>query len=60
MVLEVSLPERYRTQDKFIPVPQVRPGEDPKYRIINRVSIWNISKEIPPYTDPIYRPLQGT
>ena len=56
VVLEVSLPEWFRTQDKFIPVPWVRSREDPMSRIVNGENIWNISNEIPPYADPIYRP----
>ena len=56
IVSDVSLPERSRAQDKFISVSWVRFGEDFKSRIINRKSIQNISKEIPPYTDSYYRP----
>ena len=52
----MSFPESSRPHDKFIPVPQIRSGHDSKSRTINRVSIQNISWEIPAYADPIYSP----
>ena len=54
--MKVSFPESFGPHDKFIKVPQIRNGDDSKSRTINGESIWNISREIPAYTYPIYRP----
>ena len=44
----VSLPEKSRTQDKFISLTLARSKEVLKSKMV--------SKEIPPYTDQFYRP----
>ena len=51
---KVSFPN-YRPHDKFILVPHMRSGKDSMSKMINRETIWNISREILPYADPIYR-----
>ena len=51
----VSFPDS-RGHDKFTPIPQTRSAEDSNTKMINRENIWNISRDIPPYQDPIYRP----
>ena len=56
IVSEVSLLERSKTQDKFIPIPHARSGKVLKPKMINRECIRHISTDIPPHTDPFYRP----
>ena len=57
---KISVQESSRLHYKFIPVPnyiipQTRSGDDSKSRTVKREGIQNISREIPAYTDPIYR-----
>ena len=54
--LKVSVPENSRPHDKFIPVPQTRSRDNSKSRSVNRNGIQSISREVPPYADPIHRP----
>ena len=56
-----SVQESSGPHDKFIPVPNyviphTRSGDDSKSRTIKRKTIQDISREIPAYTDPNYRP----
>ena len=51
---KVSFPN-YRPYDEFLPVPQMRSKGDSKSKLVNRQTIQNISREIPPYGDLIYR-----
>ena len=44
-----------RPHTKIIPVPQTRSREDSKPKTVNRGNIWKVRREIPPYTDPMYR-----
>ena len=59
--MKVPVPDSSQIHDKFIPVPtyiipQTRSRDDSNSRTNNRNMIQNISREFPPYTDPIYRP----
>ena len=59
--LKVPVPESSRPHDKFMPVPnciipQTRSRDDSNSRTIKRKTIQDIRREIPAYTDPIYRP----
>ena len=58
---KVSVPESSKLHNKFIPVPnyiipQTRSGVHSNSRTIKRKTIQDISREIPAYTYPIYRP----
>ena len=58
---KVPVPESSQIHDKFIPLlhyinPQTRYGDDSNSRMVKRKFIQNISREIPTYPDPIYRP----
>ena len=55
------VPESYRLRDKFVLVPtyiipKTRSEYDSNSRTIKRKTIQDISREISPYRDPIYRP----
>ena len=57
---KVPIPERYRMQDKSIPmpdyaIPQKRSGDDLSSRMIKRKTIQDISRRIPMCPDPFYR-----
>ena len=59
--LKVPLPESSSPHDKFIPVPdyvipQTRSGDDSNSTTVKGKAIQDISREIPTYPDPIYRP----
>ena len=48
--------------DKIIPIPdypipQTRSGDDSSSRMVKRKVMQDITREIPKYPDPIYRPL---
>ena len=45
-----------RPHNKYIPVPQTRSREHSKPKMVNREPIKNISRDIAPYPDTIYRP----
>ena len=55
------VPENPQIHDKIIPVtdyviPQTRSGGPLNSRMVNRKTIQDISREIPMYPDPMYRP----
>ena len=59
--MKVPVPESYQLHDKFIPVPnyiipQTGSKDDSSSRTMKRKTIQDINREIPAYTDPIYRP----
>ena len=61
VILKVSIPQNSRIHDKIIPIPdytipQTRSDDDPGSRVVKRKTIWKVSREIPMYPDPTYRP----
>ena len=53
---EISVLERFNTQDKVITTIHVKCGEILKLKAMNREGIWDICKKIPPYADSLCRP----
>ena len=61
VILKVPIPEISRINDKTVPIPdytilQMRSGDDSSSRMVKRKIIQYISREIPIYPDPAYRP----
>ena len=61
ITLKVPVPENSRFHDKIIPIPdyvisQTKSGDDSSSRMGKRKNIQDISREIPMYPNPIYRP----
>ena len=57
----ISVPDSSQIHDRFIPVPnyiipQRRSGDDSNSKANKRKTIQDMSREIPAYTDSIYRP----
>ena len=57
----ILMPDTSKTQDIAIPIldytiPSVKPKGDTSTKVIDRKIIQDVSKEIPIYPDPVYRP----
>ena len=55
------VPETSRIWDKVVPIPyyaipHVKSKDDSGSRMVERKAIQDINREIPIYTDPVYRP----
>ena len=58
---KISMPNTSKTQDIAIPIPDyaipsVKPKGDTSRKVIERKIIQDVSKDIPIYPDPVYRP----
>ena len=56
---KVPVPETSRICDKIVPecaIPHISSGDDSSYRMVKRKTIQDVSREIPIYPDPVYRP----
>ena len=61
ITLKVPVPDSSQIHETFTPVPdyvipKTGSGDDSNFRTIKRKTIQDISREIPTYSDPIYRP----
>ena len=61
VILKVPIPESSRKHDKITPIPdyaipQTGSGYDSSSIMVKRKTIQDISREIPMYPDPVYRP----
>ena len=61
ITLKVPIPECSSIHDKIIPIPdytipQTRSADDSSFRMVKRKTIQDISRKIPMYPVPIYRP----
>ena len=55
------MPKIPTIQDKVVPIPNyaipaIKPKEDSGSRMVERKAIQDVSREIPIYPDPVYRP----